>query len=91
MSALLRGLARIGLSPALRGTAITQRANLTSKPAKNALGPAVSLINLLIYLFLLERRSQLAQCMLTSPSPLKVKLAYSALAEETRSNRLTYK
>ncbi|KAK3555813.1 hypothetical protein QTP86_029056 [Hemibagrus guttatus] len=40
MSALLRGLARLRSAPALRGTAITQRANLTTKPAKDPLGAA---------------------------------------------------
>ncbi|MCJ8740700.1 hypothetical protein PDJAM_G00062010 [Pangasius djambal] len=49
MSALLRGLARIRSAPALRGTAITQRANLTAKPAKDVLGPAETTIGLAMF------------------------------------------
>lgn len=44
MSALLRGLARIRSAPALRGTGITQRANITTKPPKDAVGLTVSLL-----------------------------------------------
>lgn len=53
MSALLRGIARIRSAPALRGTAITQRANITTKPAKAALGAAVSHRVLFLLLLLL--------------------------------------
>lgn len=43
MSGFLRGIARIRTAPVLRGSTITQRANIASRPAKDALGPAVSI------------------------------------------------
>ncbi|XP_053504421.1 cytochrome c oxidase subunit 8A, mitochondrial [Ictalurus furcatus] len=46
MSALLKGLARIRSAPALRGTGFTQRANITTKPAKDTLGAAETTIGL---------------------------------------------
>ncbi|KAF7697210.1 cytochrome c oxidase subunit 8B, mitochondrial [Silurus meridionalis] len=49
MSALLKGLARIRSAPVLRGTAITQRANITSKPAKDVHGPAETTIGLTLF------------------------------------------
>ncbi|XP_053333973.1 cytochrome c oxidase subunit 8B, mitochondrial [Clarias gariepinus] len=49
MSALLRGLARLGSSPALRRTALTQRANITTKPAKDAIGPAETTIGFAMF------------------------------------------
>ncbi|GAA6095558.1 cytochrome c oxidase subunit 8B, mitochondrial [Tachysurus ichikawai] len=49
MSALLRGLVRIRSAPALQGTAITQRANITSKPAKDAKGAAETAFGLALF------------------------------------------
>ncbi|XP_060792273.1 cytochrome c oxidase subunit 8B, mitochondrial [Neoarius graeffei] len=49
MSTLLRGFARIRSAPALRGTGITQRANITTKPAKDVLGPAETAIGLGVF------------------------------------------
>jgi len=43
MSGFLRGIARISTSPVLRGSTIVQRANIASRPAKDALGPTVSI------------------------------------------------
>ncbi|XP_062867857.1 cytochrome c oxidase subunit 8B, mitochondrial [Trichomycterus rosablanca] len=49
MSALLRGLTFIRSAPALRGTTLTQRASLSSKPAKSAVGPVETTISLGVF------------------------------------------
>ncbi|KAK2872820.1 hypothetical protein QQF64_017526 [Cirrhinus molitorella] len=49
MSGLLRGIARIRTAPALRGSTITQRANIATRPAKDSLGPAETTIGLAIF------------------------------------------
>lgn len=51
MSGILRGIARIRSAPVLRGSTITQRANIASRPAKDALGPAVSICRELVVPF----------------------------------------
>lgn len=43
MSGLLRGIARVRAAPVLRGSTITQRANITTRPAKDKFGPVVSI------------------------------------------------
>lgn len=48
MSVLLRGIARVRAAPVLRGSAITQRANLTTRPAKDSFGPVVSICRALV-------------------------------------------
>ncbi|KAI2651265.1 cytochrome c oxidase subunit mitochondrial-like protein [Labeo rohita] len=49
MSGLLRGIARIRTAPALRGSTITQRANIATRPAKDLIGPAETTIGLAIF------------------------------------------
>ncbi|KAI4884652.1 hypothetical protein NFI96_017904, partial [Prochilodus magdalenae] len=49
MSGLLRGLARVRTAPALRGSNISQRANIATKPAKDALGAAETTIGLALF------------------------------------------
>ncbi|XP_051955547.1 cytochrome c oxidase subunit 8B, mitochondrial-like [Xyrauchen texanus] len=49
MSGLLRGIARIRTSPVLRGSAVTQRANIATRPAKDAVGPAETAIGLMVF------------------------------------------
>ncbi|XP_051537600.1 cytochrome c oxidase subunit 8B, mitochondrial-like [Myxocyprinus asiaticus] len=49
MSGLLRGIARIRTAPVLRGSAITQRANIATRPAKDAVGPAETAIGLTLF------------------------------------------
>ncbi|XP_072518131.1 cytochrome c oxidase subunit 8A, mitochondrial [Salminus brasiliensis] len=51
MSGLLRGIARIRTAPALRGSNITQRSNLVTKPAKDELGPLETAIGLAMFSF----------------------------------------
>lgn len=48
MSGLLRGIARVRAAPVLRGSAIPQRANITTRPAKDAFGPVVSICRALL-------------------------------------------
>ncbi|XP_056303175.1 cytochrome c oxidase subunit 8A, mitochondrial [Danio aesculapii] len=49
MSGLLRGIARVRAVPVLRGSTITQRANLVTRPAKEALGPVETTAALAIF------------------------------------------
>ncbi|KAK7130966.1 hypothetical protein R3I94_016189 [Phoxinus phoxinus] len=49
MSGFLRGIARIRTAPVLRGSTITQRANIASRPAKDALGPAETTVGLALF------------------------------------------
>ncbi|XP_018950093.2 cytochrome c oxidase subunit 8B, mitochondrial [Cyprinus carpio] len=49
MSVLLRGIARVRAAPVLRGSAITQRANLTTRPAKDSFGPVETIIGLTVF------------------------------------------
>ncbi|XP_057217121.1 cytochrome c oxidase subunit 8B, mitochondrial [Triplophysa rosa] len=49
MSGLLRGLARIRTAPVLRGSSITQRANIATRPAKDSIGPAETAIGLTVF------------------------------------------
>uniref|UniRef100_A0A8C1SVZ0 Cytochrome c oxidase subunit 8A n=1 Tax=Cyprinus carpio TaxID=7962 RepID=A0A8C1SVZ0_CYPCA len=51
MSVLLRGIARIRAAPVLRGSAITQRANLTTRPAKDSFGPVETAVGLTAFSF----------------------------------------
>ncbi|XP_026878492.2 cytochrome c oxidase subunit 8B, mitochondrial [Electrophorus electricus] len=46
MSGLLRGISRIRTAPLLRGSTVVQRANIVSKPAKHAIGPAETVVGL---------------------------------------------
>ncbi len=48
MSGLLRGIARVRAAPVLRGSTITQRANITTRPAKDKFGPVVSICRALL-------------------------------------------
>uniref|UniRef100_A0A673G7W4 Uncharacterized protein n=1 Tax=Sinocyclocheilus rhinocerous TaxID=307959 RepID=A0A673G7W4_9TELE len=48
MSGFLRGIARVRAAPVLRGSAITQRANITTRPAKDKFGPVVSICRALV-------------------------------------------
>ncbi|XP_073680846.1 cytochrome c oxidase subunit 8A, mitochondrial [Garra rufa] len=49
MSGLLRGIARMRTAPALRGSTITQRANIATRPAKDSVGPAETVIGLAVF------------------------------------------
>ncbi|XP_066502304.1 cytochrome c oxidase subunit 8A, mitochondrial [Hoplias malabaricus] len=49
MSGLLRGLARIRSTAAMQGTSLTQRANITTKPAKHLMGPAETTVGLAVF------------------------------------------
>ncbi|XP_051960736.1 cytochrome c oxidase subunit 8B, mitochondrial [Xyrauchen texanus] len=49
MSGLLRGIARIRAVPVLRGSTITQRANIATRPAKDAVGPAETAVGLTLF------------------------------------------
>ncbi|KAG1940486.1 cytochrome c oxidase subunit 8B, mitochondrial [Pimephales promelas] len=49
MSGFLRGIARIRTSPVLRGSTIVQRANIASRPAKDALGPTETAVGLTLF------------------------------------------
>ncbi|XP_036445000.1 cytochrome c oxidase subunit 8A, mitochondrial [Colossoma macropomum] len=49
MSGILRGIARIRTAPALRGSNITQRSNIASKPAKDAVGAAETTFSLVLF------------------------------------------
>ncbi|XP_016377023.1 cytochrome c oxidase subunit 8A, mitochondrial [Sinocyclocheilus rhinocerous] len=51
MSGLLRGIARIRTAPVLRGSTITQRANIATRPAKDKFGPAETIIGLTVFSF----------------------------------------
>ncbi|XP_077089525.1 cytochrome c oxidase subunit 8A, mitochondrial [Siphateles boraxobius] len=49
MSGLLQRIARFRNAPVLRGSTITQRANIASRPAKDALGPAETTAGLALF------------------------------------------
>ncbi|XP_056587568.1 cytochrome c oxidase subunit 8A, mitochondrial [Triplophysa dalaica] len=49
MSGLLRGLARIRTAPVLRGSSITQRANIATRPAKESIGLAETAVGLTMF------------------------------------------
>ncbi|XP_043076719.1 cytochrome c oxidase subunit 8A, mitochondrial [Puntigrus tetrazona] len=49
MSGLLRGIARVRAAPVLRGSAITQRANIATRPAKDKFGPVETAIGLTVF------------------------------------------
>ncbi|XP_016348949.1 cytochrome c oxidase subunit 8B, mitochondrial-like [Sinocyclocheilus anshuiensis] len=51
MSGFLRGIARVRAAPVLRGSAITQRANITTRPAKDTFGPVETVIGLTTFSF----------------------------------------
>ncbi|XP_063058681.1 cytochrome c oxidase subunit 8B, mitochondrial [Engraulis encrasicolus] len=49
MSAIIRGLCRVRSAPALRDVTMTQRANLSNHPAKEPLGPAETVVGLVMF------------------------------------------
>ncbi|XP_059382516.1 cytochrome c oxidase subunit 8B, mitochondrial [Carassius carassius] len=49
MSGILRGIARVRAAPVLRGSAIPQRANITTRPAKDTFGPVETVVGLTMF------------------------------------------
>ncbi|XP_028840244.1 cytochrome c oxidase subunit 8A, mitochondrial [Denticeps clupeoides] len=49
MSALLRALSTLRSAPAVRGVAVSQRANVATKAAKDPIGPAETVFGLTLF------------------------------------------